>query len=72
MARVTRRFYDVDGTQSSGEEKIGRRGQPTVGLADRRSGPRGMRLHSILPGSRMLGSRLREAVAANEEELRAG
>lgn len=42
-----------------------------MGLADRRSGPRGMRLHSILPGSGMLGSRLRQAMAANEEELRA-
>jgi len=40
-----------------------------MGLADRRSGPRGMRLHSIFPGSGMLGSRLREAVAADEEEL---
>jgi len=43
-----------------------------VGLADRCSGPCGMRLHSILPGSRMLGYRLREAMAADEEELRAG
>lgn len=70
--RITSPFYDADGTRSSGEEKIGRRGQSTMGLADRRSGPRGMRLHSVLPGSGMLGSRLRPAMAANEEELRTG
>lgn len=68
---VTLTLMITGSTQSPREEKVIWRGQSPVGLADRRPGPRGVRLHSFLPGSGMLGPRLREAMAAYEEEFRA-